>query len=379
MTAPEPMSMAQLRAAIGASSIVALGENHEDGSALRLKTELVRYLHEEAGFDRVVVEAGLFSCREMDEALDRGERPESATALCNFNWAVCSAEAFSLVEYLAETRSTSRPLRVSGIDPQLSGSAPRERLLPSIEQALQEPLQPRSREAIAHLFDLRLKRTEEERNTDRDLLESLHERVARVLGADTFWVRVVDGLRFLDRDHWDFQARGYVTYELGNARDLLMAQNLLWLKKQFPNERMILLAANSHVMRESWAHPRCDDPSHDHGDGPLVPMGRTVSAAIPDDYFAIAISAAAGRTGLPGSEVEELPRATNEMVEFFALDLPGLWGFRDRAQLREHGLSPSSHIAPPTLLSSWDTRFDGLIAFKAMAPHTPREGLGCSL
>ena len=149
----------QLNATVGWSSVVALGEEHADGTTFELKTELVRYLHEELGFDRVVLEAGLFSCAEMAEELAQGMPAGDATGLCNFRWAECSEEALTLVEYVAETHRTARPLRVSGVDPQLSGSAPRDRLLPELEEAKGESLESGVREAIVHLFDLRSTQT----------------------------------------------------------------------------------------------------------------------------------------------------------------------------------------------------------------------------
>lgn len=94
------------------------------------------------------------------------------------------------------------------MDPQLSGNtASRERLLVRLPEALGEPLDASQQTAIRHLFSLDTVRTLEQRSNDHDVLLALSGQVRQRLGVESFWARVMDGLLFIDEDHWDYQAK----------------------------------------------------------------------------------------------------------------------------------------------------------------------------
>lgn len=367
--APATPVVAALLDQIGSASVVGLGETHADARGIAIRNELVRHLHESLGFHRLVLEAGLMSCREADAALAAGKPAHEAAALCAFGWQSCSREFMELFEYLARARSASPPLVLSGMDPQLSGSAGRERLIPLLEEALAAPLEPRTRAAVAHLFELHYVRSEAERQQDRDRLQRLAETVAERLGADSFWARVVDGLRFLDEDHWSYQVTGNVETRMGNARDLQMAINVLWLKKQYPGERFMLLAANGHLQRCMNPALDCDDPAHDHGPGPTVPMGHTLAEALGADYFVLGVSAASGSWGMPGKATETIGPARPGMLEYAALEAGGDWLLLDRATLAGQGAVPSLGLGRGERRVSWSPLYDAVLVSKVTAPH----------
>jgi hypothetical protein len=70
---------------IGNARVVALGElSHFGAATFDLKLKLVEYLHSELGFNRVILEAGLFSCQEAAAAMRRGMPSQDAARLCLF-------------------------------------------------------------------------------------------------------------------------------------------------------------------------------------------------------------------------------------------------------------------------------------------------------
>jgi erythromycin esterase len=99
--------------------LVQLGESgHGVNEFSQAKVRLIKYLHEELGYDVIAFESSLFAC------WDANERAESlgGTGLlrsCPFGvWH--TTEVLPLLEYVASTKKTARPLTLAGFDVQYS-------------------------------------------------------------------------------------------------------------------------------------------------------------------------------------------------------------------------------------------------------------------
>ena len=112
-----------LKNVIGSRRLVQLGESgHGVQEFSRAKVRLIKYLHEEMGFDVLAFESGLFECWKANELGD--EAPHVTMGRCIFGvW--YTEDVYELFEYLKETRKTSRPLILAGFDVQLSNGVHR--------------------------------------------------------------------------------------------------------------------------------------------------------------------------------------------------------------------------------------------------------------
>jgi erythromycin esterase len=113
-----------IRKAIGNSRLVMLGElTHGDGTSFEIKTALVKYLHEQAGFDILIWESAYYDCAVMNSALSGNKPLSSVAGLGVFQHWTSAKESFPIFEYARTSLQSKRPLTMAGFDLQSSGSA----------------------------------------------------------------------------------------------------------------------------------------------------------------------------------------------------------------------------------------------------------------
>ncbi len=112
-----------LKSVIGSRRIVQLGESgHGVSEFSKAKVRLIKYLHEQMGFDVMAFESGLFDCWKAQQLADPD--PEQTMSQCLFGvWN--TDEVLELFAYMKETRATARPLILAGVDIAASGSLPK--------------------------------------------------------------------------------------------------------------------------------------------------------------------------------------------------------------------------------------------------------------
>ena len=112
----EPLDdLAPLKEILRDARIVQLGENtHGDGACFEAKARLVRFLHEEMGFDVLAFESGLWECDRANELLRKGDADGAMTSSVFGIWHV--APVRSLFRYLAERSRAETPLVLAGFD-----------------------------------------------------------------------------------------------------------------------------------------------------------------------------------------------------------------------------------------------------------------------
>ncbi|MDC6166807.1 erythromycin esterase family protein [Paucibacter sp. XJ19-41] len=134
-------------AAIGQRRIVQLGESsHGSGSMNKVKTRLIKYLHQQQGFNVIAFESSTFGCNLSLEA-QSALTPSALMASCVFGvWHTREVEA--LFSYIKQTQLSDRPLRLSGFDVQVSSANETAATLRVFFESHLDALQAQPRDAV---------------------------------------------------------------------------------------------------------------------------------------------------------------------------------------------------------------------------------------
>lgn len=110
-----------LKQYLNGRSLVQLGESsHGTKEYNQIKVRLIKFLHEEMGFDVIAFESGFFECFYTYENINDYSAEEALNnSIFSFVWG--TQEVLELFEYIKQTQSTEHPLILSGFDCQRSG------------------------------------------------------------------------------------------------------------------------------------------------------------------------------------------------------------------------------------------------------------------
>jgi erythromycin esterase len=265
-----------LKEVIGDRRIVQIGESHHSVAEYgTIKTRLIKFLHQEMGFDVLAFESSIYECFAADL---RQMAPNEALFSTIFSvWAF--EELLPLFEYLKQSHSTPRPLTFAGFDPQISsrtGVASRPAFLQRVVGVIDAAYAREVAQFDAQFID-RIQREgpayareDEDRlvafysrlsdflQTHRDrLMEMLEGDVSPLIAQRVAWssVKLVQLLRSYHVNPDDTSLQGYMA-----IRDSAMADNLTFLANDlYAGRKIIVWAANIHVRhaneKTTWVFP----------------------------------------------------------------------------------------------------------------------------
>jgi erythromycin esterase-like protein len=192
-------------------------------------------------------------------------------------------------------------------------------------------------------------------------------RVRQQLGTGSMWARVVDGLLYLDEDHWDYQFEKRATVETVSLRNQQMGQNVLWWLSRYPKEKVIVWAANFHVAQTHREYQFSSATAKGHAREYSVATGQWLADSLGEDYFTIAVSAAGGAYGFVNEDWSEaFGPATASMLEHGALG--GTLQLLPRSELLARGRAEATMMGSSVDTAEWGKLFDALLVIPTERP-----------
>lgn len=251
-------NLSELKEVLKDVEIIALGENtHGLGDVFKAKTDLVKFLHQELGFNLVLFESGFGDGALAWEKLD-SLSPLEFTNSFTSNYYYHSEEIRDLMEYV---KSRNKKLIIQGFDCQ-----PQQDYLTKRMTEIMFPIDSviaKSVESELRNFN-KLYRFENDKDTigfnnqrnkfitfisqygtvlknkKKEIITSgcSEKEINAIKKSIEIFKDTYTQLKFGDMMNWQKTA---------NIRDKSMFETIKWFKENYPNEKIIIWAQNSHI------------------------------------------------------------------------------------------------------------------------------------
>jgi len=359
--------------------IVMLGEQtHGDGTTFLAKTRLIKFLHQQMGFDVLAFESGLYDCtRAWDSILVTGDYDKHIKKAVFPMW-VNTAESKQLIDYLQSSLGTESKLELTGFDSQITGYQNCWSLYDEFRKINGIQLSQAEKNLlvkIACLEDYLMLFPDESKYKDCvsllnkiiaqfDSLTSISPSASANLG---FWKNVINGVKtsFISSYYYKHEVKQNIDPLKMNARDIQMGENLKWLKEnKYKNRKIIVWGHNMHLLRNM------KNSGIPGGASELLrsktSMGDVVHESFGNKIFTIIFTGFEGEYAdfLSGKGLTSIPAPSDSSVEFYLRALGNDLSFlnirsagADSWLAGEFCLRPSQYIEQ---YNKWKNSTDGI-------------------
>ena len=240
----------QLKDEIGDAQIVMLGEqSHTDATTFETKIKLIKYLHQEMGFDILAFESGIYGCDRAWSMMQEGHDVKDAFAKGIFNtWSVLNLFN-SLYQYFEKEMALGTPLMLTGFDPQIISKLAADYFdkdLTAFLATIDDASYQKEIQQLQLFINESRKGKRIKKNKAIQNIAFLQKTIGLIKNKPStansdLWIQSLKSLEVFISD----------TYLETNNRDQQMAENLIWLKEKYPDKKIICWGATSHFLYNS--------------------------------------------------------------------------------------------------------------------------------
>ncbi|MDW9382586.1 erythromycin esterase family protein [Chryseobacterium sp. JV558] len=267
MEYPDNSDLKVLDSVLKDNRIVMLGENiHYDGATMQAKSRLIKYLHENLGYNVVLYEAGQYDTWIMNEEMKNHSLkvPSASIAglgLFDFWWD--NRENQPLISYYQKTKTSAHPIELGGFDIQFSGIELYDKRSKFLKDFLSKnsidlkpfPLLNKNLNQISNFMYKGFASKILTGNQKKDFLNEitrLEQMVSKLekTSENRIYTRYLHDMRNYFNKTWKYDAGSTQSMQF---RDSLMAKNLIYqIDSVYQGQKIIVWCSNLHTFASRY-------------------------------------------------------------------------------------------------------------------------------
>jgi erythromycin esterase-like protein len=351
--------------------VVMLGENtHSDGNVFEMKTNIVKYLHQEMGFNTVAFESGIYDVWKAQKSIDKGEKARNAFENSLFTIWSKRKEFQSFIDFFDQNKAN---LKLFGFDNQISGKYGEKELIKDLyDYCNQNKLKLKlDRENLELLMESMLYGVFDEGDITYDQYETaLNEILNKItktakIEEQFYWTQIIKSLLTLGEERYlsiQNPSSFYVDSK-DNIRDKQMADNLLAYIKNHPNEKIICWGANQHFTNDvtSISTPILKE---------YIPMGSYIKNSLKEKVYSLAAVTAADSIYMQNKWYKTPLNEASFEYHLKKNKSPHLFISSNQPEMKKIQLNRL--FSPETFIEArLDLLYDGYLYFNSIKESTP--------
>lgn len=353
--------------------VVALGDvTHGEGSVMEMNIELIKFLHEEMGFNTIAFESGIYDVYKAQKVIEASGDVGEAIRNSIFSIWTNTCEFQELIKYISENK-----LKIVGFDYQLTGEYSTYESVDDLQALLRMyglnagidfELIENVFISFGEYFSFPKKTVDYNQfQTELDKInKQLQYLKSRNVKDIDLWLQFLKSTEKLAKDYYENNPSSYSQEEfkapMSNPRDAQMADNLLFYLKKNPEAKVVCWGASAHFANDLTTTRNSELEQY-------RPMGSYLKKELGPSFCAVAPIIASGTHGVfePTDTIKNL---TKKSIESQLNQNDSFYQFIDLNSEKYQTPFVSYAIEYTPFKAKWNDVFDAFIFLKGTQSTT---------